>query len=105
MVPQAQKLPKTDLTAFEETPPEQLAWLERDRWPEFERELRQRRSRKARFVLSVWGGERPLWAWLIWQCRKWEEVERVLNRHQVDYRWKHRRAVLELDGASIFRCA
>ena len=91
------------MTGFKENAAEKLAYLERDRWPEFERELRQRRNRKAHFILTVWEGERPRWAWLIWQCRKWEEVERVLNRHHVDYRWKDRRAVLELGGAEIFR--
>ncbi len=75
--------------------PETLAHLERDRWPEFERELRKRHNRKTHFILSVWYGERPLWAWMIWQCRKWEEVERVLNRNNVAFRRKHRRAVLE----------
>jgi hypothetical protein len=103
MVPQEQKSLKTDLTGFEEISAEKLAWLERDRWPEFERELRLRRNRKARFILSVWYGERPGWAWLLWQCRKWEEVERVLNRHHVDYRWKQRWAVLELPDAEIYR--
>ena len=83
--------------------PETLAHLERDRWPEFERELRGRRNRKARFVLSMWCGERPLWAWLVWQCRKWEEVERVLNRHRVDYRWKQRRQVIEIGDGEIYR--
>jgi hypothetical protein len=92
------------LTPLEEITPERLAHLERDRWPEFERELRVRRNRKARFILSVSYGERPAWAWLIWQCRKWEEIEKVLNRHNVEYRWKDRRSVLELDGAEIFRC-
>ena len=96
-------LETSDLTGFEEITPARLAHLERDRWPEFERELRLRRNRKAHFALSVWHGERPQWAWLIWACRKWEEVEKVLNRHNVEYRWKHRRAVLELDGAEIFR--
>ena len=82
-----------------ETSPEQLAYLQRDRWPEFERELRTRRNRKAHFILSVWG-ERPGWAWLIWQCRRWGEVERVLNRHNVDYIWKHRRTVMEIGAGS-----
>jgi hypothetical protein len=83
--------------------PDRLAYLERDRWPEFERELRLRRLRKIHFDLCQWGGERPRWGWLINRCRKWEEVERVLNRHNVEYRWKHRRAVLELEDAEIFR--
>jgi hypothetical protein len=94
---------KTDLTGFEEIPPGQLAHLERDRWPEFERELRLRRLRKIHFDLCTWRGERPRWDWLINRCRKWEEIERVLNRHNVDYRWKHRREVLELEDAEIYR--
>ena len=91
------------LTVFEDENGERLAHLERDRWPEFERELRKRHNRKTRFVLSVWYGERPCWAWLIWQCRKWEEIVKVLNRHNVEYRWKERRSVLELDDAQIVR--
>ena len=42
---------------------------------------------------------------MIWQCRKWEEIEKVLNRHNVDYQWKERRTVLELSDAEIYRCA
>lgn len=91
------------LTVLENGNAERLAHLERDRWPEFERELRVRRLRKIHFNLSQWYGERPRWDWLICRCRKWEEVEKVLNRHNVSFNWKHRRAVLELDGAEIFR--
>lgn len=93
-------LQTSDLTAFSQDAlaPEVLAHLERDRWPEFERELRLRRPRKIRFDLCTWHMERPLWKCLICRCRKWAEVEKVLNRHQVDYRWKHRGAVIELAG-------
>jgi len=87
---------ETDETAL-------LAYLERDRWPEFERELRLRRAGKIRFELCTWRAERPRWAWMICRCRKWEEVERVLNRHHVDYRWKHRRAVMEFEDAEVYR--
>lgn len=96
-------LETSDLTGFEEITPARLAHLERDRWPEFERELRLRRLRKIHFDLCQWSGERPRWGWLINRCRKWDEVEKVLNRHNVAFSWKHRRAVLELDGAEIFR--
>lgn len=75
-----------------------LAYLERDRWPEFERELRLRRPRKIHFDLCTWHIERPRWGWLIGRCRKWAEVEKVLNKHNVDYRWKHRGAVIEFEG-------
>lgn len=93
------------LTGFSEhgLAPETLAHLERDRWPEFERELRLRRNRKTHFDLWQFYGDRPRWVYLLWQCRKWEEVERVLNRHNVDYRWKQRRAVMELADAEIYR--
>ncbi len=91
------------LTVLENENAERLAHLERDRWPEFERELRVRRLRKIHFDLSQWSGERPRWGWLINRCRRWEEVERVLNKHNEEYRWKHRREVLELDGAEIYR--
>ena len=105
MVENIQTPPTSVLTGFEEVSPERLAYLERDRWPEFERELRLRRNRKSRFILSVSYGERPGWAWMIWQCRKWEEIEKVLNRHNVDYQWKERRTVLELSDAEIYRYA
>lgn len=90
----------SDLTGIlqDELAPEALAHLERDRWPEFERELRLRRNRKARFILSMWYGQRPGWACLLWQCRKWEEVEKVLNKHRVSYGWKHRWQVMEIEG-------
>ena len=93
------------LTGFEEITPEHMAHLERDRWPEFERELRKRHNRKTHFLLRQHSGERPGWAWLIWQCRKWEEIVKVLNRHHVEYRWKDRRTVLELNSAEISRYA
>lgn len=98
-----ENIAKSDLTGFEEITPERLAHLERDRWLEFERELRVRRLRKIHFNLSQWSGERPRWDWLICRCRRWDEVERVLNRHNVAFRWKQRRAVLELEDAEIFR--
>ncbi len=87
---------------------ERMAHLERDRWPEFERELRMRRLRmrrlrKIHFDLCRWSGERPRWGWMINRCRKWDEVERVLNRHNVSFHWQHRRAVLELDDAEVYR--
>jgi len=93
-----------NLTAFQAgLAPETLTYLERDRWPEFEQELRRRHNRKTRFLLRQHYGERPFWAWMIWQCRKWEEIEKVLNRHNIDYRWKERRWVLELDSGEIYR--
>jgi len=98
-----EKSAKSGLTGFEEITPEQMAHLERDRWPEFERELKLRRLRKIHFDLCTWRAERPRWGWLICRCRKWDEIERVLNRHNVDYRWKHRREVMELEDAEIYR--
>ena len=101
MVLQAQKHEKSDLTMLAEISPEHLAYLERDRWPEFERELRFRRNRKTHFLYRQRYGERPGWSWMISQCRKWEEIEKVLNKHNVDYRWIERRWVLESDCADI----
>ena len=94
-----------DTTTTETLSADRLAYLERDRWPEFERELMKRRTRKTRFLLKQHYGARPFWAWMIWRCRKWEEIQKVLNRHKVDYRWKERRTVLELEGGQIDRCA
>ena len=93
------------LTPFEEITPDRLAYLERDRWPEFERELMKRRNRKTHFLLRQIYGARPYWAWMVGQCRKWEEIEKVLNKHNIDYRWKERRWVLESDSAEIYRYA
>ncbi len=81
---------------------ERLAHLERDRWPEFERELWARRPRKFHFHPCNYDGERRGWEWLVWRCRSWSEVERVLNRHRVAWervsRWE-----IRLDGMSIHR--
>ncbi len=104
MVDQAINIPTSGLTVFEELTPERLAYLERDRWPEFERELRFRRNRKTHFMLRQHYAGSPGWAWMIWKCRKWEEIEKVLNKHNADYRWIDRRRVLELDRAEIYRC-
>ena len=93
------------LTVFEDENPERLAHLERDRWPEFERELRMRRNRKTHFLFRARYGDRPGWAWMILQCRKWEEVEKVLNKQNEDYRWVDRGWVLESDCAEIYRYA
>ena len=88
--------------AGEPIAPETLAHLERDRWPEFERELRARRWRVVRFDVHHYGAARQPWEWLLWRCRKWDEVERVLNRHRVD--WQRERGALLIDGATIYRC-
>lgn len=82
--------------------PETLAHLERDRWPEFERELRRRRWRVVRFDVHHYGAERQPWEWMLWRCRNWTEVEQVLNRHRVD--WKREDGRLVLDRMSVFRC-
>ena len=103
MVPQVQRNLTSGLTGFCEVTPEQMSNLERDRWPEFARELMVRRLRKIHFDFCQWIGEQPCWGWMISRCRKWEEVERVLNKHNVEYRWKDRRSVLELDDAQIVR--
>lgn len=93
------------LTLFSECglAPETLAHLERDRWPEFERELRTRRNRKVHFDLCVWHIERPRWAWLIGKCRQWGEVEKVLNKHNVEHGWKHRGQVMKIEDGEIYR--
>lgn len=82
--------------------PEALAHLERDRWPEFERELWARRSRKFRFGIHHYGLAPQRWEWLLHRCRSWCEVERVLNRHRVD--WRRERGEILLEGATIYRC-
>ena len=105
MVLQAQKNTTCGLTVLEDENPERLAYLERDRWPEFERELRMRRNRKTHFLLRPRYGDRPRWDWMITQCRKWEEIERVLNKQNENYRWIDRRWVLESDSVEIYRYA
>ena len=82
---------KTDFETIEAS--SHLTHLERDRWPEFERELRQRRLRAFRFATSSFENERQPWEWLIWRCRTWEEVERVLNKHNVTSERLDRRGV------------
>lgn len=88
--------------AAESLAPEALAHLERDRWPEFERELCQRRPRKFYFHPCSYDGGRRGWEWLVWRCRNWSEVERVLNRHGVDWQ-RVGRFEIRLDGMSIHR--
>jgi hypothetical protein len=81
---------------------ERLRYLERDRWPEFERELRLRRPRKFRFDIHHYGLAPQRWEWLVHRCRSWAEVERVLNYNRVD--WKRERGEIVLEDATIFRC-
>ena len=89
-----------DLTPFAQTAPATLGHLERDRWPEFERELGKRRS--VRFDVHHHGMENQRWEWMVHRCRNWTEVERVLNRHHVD--WRRGRGEILIDGATIYRC-
>lgn len=79
-----------------------LAHLERDRWPEFERLLQTRRPRRCRFDLHHYGLAPQRWEWLVQRCRSWNEVERVLNRHRIH--WRRQRGELLLEGATIYRC-
>jgi hypothetical protein len=72
-----------------------------DRWPEFELELRARRPRRFRYDTCNHDGERRGWAWMIWRCRTWVEVERVLNRHRVD--WHRSQHQIRIDGMTINR--
>jgi hypothetical protein len=81
---------------------ERLAHLERDRWPEFERELWARRPRRVRFDIHHYGAAPQRWDWLVHRCRNWTEVERVLNRHHVP--WEQGRGEILIDRATIYRC-
>jgi len=87
------KTKKTDLTP--------LSDLERDRWPEFERELNSRRVRRFHFDTCAYDGERRGWERLVWRCRTWTEVIRVLNKHRVD--WKRDTRQIRMEGMSIHR--
>jgi len=92
----------SDLTPFSSAAPGFLAHLERDRWPEFERELRCRRPRRYHFDIHHHGLTPQRWEWLVHRCRTWAEVERVLNRHHVP--WEQGRGEILLGGATIYRC-
>jgi hypothetical protein len=61
----------------------------RDRWPEFERELRQRRPRRCHFDTCNHDGDRRGWEWL------------VLNKHRVD--WERSQGHIVMDGMTIDR--
>jgi hypothetical protein len=104
MVIQVQKKINFDLTGFEagSVPAEVLAPLERDRWPEFYRELYRRRLRKVYFDIHHYGLERQVWAWMVGRSRTWAEVERVLNQHRVDWKRANRHEVT-INGATIYR--
>jgi hypothetical protein len=96
------KTESSALTGFAPSEPERLAHLERDHWPEFERELGRRRLRRVHFGASHHRlEEKPRWEWMVWRCRTWVEVERVLNRHRVD--WKREHGEIVLDGMNIYR--
>ncbi len=105
MVPKVEKNPKIVLTPFEQNDiaPERLAHIERDRWPEFEQELRRRRPRITRFDVHHYGDGKQSWEWLVWRCRTWTEVERVLNRHRVN--WERERGGIVMEGMRIYRYA
>ena len=90
------------LTAFSSVPSEAVTHLERDRWPEFERELSRRRLRMTRFDVHHYGAECQSWEWLVQRCRTWAEVERVLNRHRVD--WERKNGEIQMEGMHIYRC-
>jgi hypothetical protein len=94
---------KTSLTVLEGGTAERLAYLERDRWLEFERALRLRHPRKFRFDVHHYGAQRRAWEWLVWRCRTWEEVERVLNRYKVF--WERERGQIVMERMSIYRYA
>jgi hypothetical protein len=81
---------------------ERLVHLERDRWPEFERELWARRPRRFRFGIHHYGLAPQRWEWALHRCRTWDEVERVLNKHRVE--WRRERGEILLDGATVHRC-
>jgi len=98
---QVEKSSSSALTGLEQIDAERLAYIERDRWPEFERELRQRRPRKFHFGTCSYDGERRGWEWLVHRCRTWTEVERVLNRHRVN--WEREHGEIVMDGMSIYR--
>jgi hypothetical protein len=93
---------RNHLTLFPPPGPVGLEYLERDRWPEFERELRHRRPRRCRFDIHHYGLAPQRWEWLLHRCRNWDEVERVLNRHRVD--WRRGRGEILLGEATIYRC-
>jgi hypothetical protein len=93
----------TEHVQCDEVNEDRLRHLERDRWPEFERELRLRRPRKVHFSVAQYRvGERPRWEWMVTRCRTWTEVEQVLNRHRVD--WKREHGEIVVDGANVYRC-
>jgi hypothetical protein len=93
MVQNVQQSCETDLTALSDPG--------RDRWPEFERELRQRRPRRFHFHTCNHDGDRRSWEWMVWRCRTWTEVSRVLNKHRVD--WERSQGQIRMDGMTINR--
>ncbi len=93
MVQNVQQSCKTDLTMLSDPG--------RDRWPEFERELRQRRPRRFHFDTCNHDGDRRGWEWMVWRCRTWTEVSRVLNKHRVD--WERSQGQIVIDGMTINR--
>jgi hypothetical protein len=93
----------SSLTQGELSPEEEIAQLDRKLWEELEGELSLRCPYKCRFGVHYLGIEQRPWEWLIQRCYTWEEVERVLNWHKVD--WKREGQGKILTGNKlIFRC-
>lgn len=96
--------PISKLDVIGETVAEQLAELDRQLWEGLEEQLWLRSPYKGRFDIHYYEQQGCPWEWMILRCQTWEEVERVLNWHKVEW-WRdgYRKIVIE-EGVLIFRC-
>ncbi len=93
----------SDLTKGEPSVAEELAELDRKLWEGLEEQLWLRCPWQCRFDVHHFGIQQRPWEWLIQRCHTWEEVERVLNWHKVDWKKEGYRKIVT-EGMLIFRC-
>lgn len=93
-----------DLTGGEKSVPEQLAALDRYLWEGLENQLWLRSPYKGKFELHYFEQHERAWEWQILRCQTWEEVERVLNWHKVEWHRDGYRKIITEERTLIFRC-
>jgi hypothetical protein len=94
-----------NLTGGEKNVVEQLADLDQQLWKGLEDQLWLRSPYKGRFDLHCFERQPQPWEWMILRCQTWEEVERVLNWHKVEWHRDGYRKILTQNKMLIFRCA
>jgi|GEM_PF-4950539 len=84
---------------------DRIADLDQQLWDGFEEQLWLRSAYKGEFDVHYFEQQERPWEWLILRCQTWDEVERVLNWHKVQWYRDGYRKIIVKDGMLIFRCA